>query len=325
MRILLVGDLDDLSAAYVGWLADQRGVEVVPLAESQLGDTWSFSFDDLGDEARGGELRFGERRLPFATIHGAFVRLNPKPTLPNVLEGLEETAAGVFLLERRYGLQLFLEALPCPVINRPRAGRANGSKPYQMTRLERIGMRVPRWSVTNRPANARRFVESCARGAIVKSCSGLRSRVRRADERLFERLEGSAPVLLQDYIAGSDARLHVVGEQTFATRIESAGGIDYRFDGEENVYTAIDAPEEIRELAKRATRAESLELSGIDFRIDENGEWWCLEVNPVPTFLPYEAAAAHPIADTVLERMAELSGQWIGPRMKEMPLHAAAA
>ncbi|HSG47001.1 MAG TPA: hypothetical protein VLA43_04200, partial [Longimicrobiales bacterium] len=34
-----------------------------------------------------------------------------------------------------------------------------------------------------------------------------------------------------------------------------------------------------------------------------DGAWWCLESNPVPTFLPYEVQAGLPIADAVLDWM----------------------
>ena len=46
-------------------------------------------------------------------------------------------------------------------------------------------------------------------------------------------------------------------------------------------------------------------LAGFDFRCAPDGVWYCLEVNPVPTFLPYEAATGVPIADAVLDELLE--------------------
>ena len=50
---------------------------------------------------------------------------------------------------------------------------------------------------------------------------------------------------------------------------------------------------------------EGLLLAGFDFRVDETtGTWSCLEMNPVPTFLPYEASTGQRIGDAVIDLLA---------------------
>jgi hypothetical protein len=309
VRIALVGDLEDLSNAYFAWVARERGAEVVELAEDRLGEAWSFRV-----EGGGGRLELGGEPLPFEALDGAFVRLNPAPALPEALAGLPDELARSFTLERRYGLHHLLDALPCPVVNRPSAGRSNSSKPFQMDLLAAGGLEVPPWRVTNRRADAEAFVASRPEGAIYKACSGLRSEVRRVDDALLGRLDASCPVLLQEYVPGIDVRIHTVGERSFASRIDSTG-IDYRFADSENRYSAIGAPAGVAARCLEVARREGLLLAGFDFRVHPDGRWLCLEVNPVPTFLPYEAAAGHPIADTVLEHMAALGGRAL-PRLE---------
>jgi len=104
--------------------------------------------------------------------------------------------------------------------------------------------------------------------------------------------------------------------RTFASHIDS-NGVDHRFADAENRYIAIDEPPGIAARCVEIARRERLALAGFDFRVRPDGRWFCLEVNPVPTFLPYEAAAGHPIADTVLEQMAALAGREL-PR-QEVP------
>lgn len=318
MRIAIVGDPEDLSLAYFAWMARQRGAEVIELAEDRLGADWSFDLRDGADgpHGTGATLYRGDDALPVERLDGAFVRLNPGPGRPAALADLPEPLASQYTVERRYGLHLFLEALPARVVNRPSAGRSNSSKPYQMRLLAAAGFRVPPWCATNRPADARAFLESCPEGAVYKACSGLRSQVRRADDELLGRLADSCPVLLQRYVPGSDVRIHTVGERAFATRIEAASGgdgIDYRFDDGDHRYTAVDAPPDLVALCLRVAGDEGLELAGFDFRVAPDDTWWCLEVNPVPTYLPYEAAAGHPIASSVLDLMAADRGLHLAP------------
>lgn len=300
MKICVVGDDQDLSLAYLRWLGQRRGLETLVLNEEGLGLDWSFRMTENPESSW---VEVNEDRSPINEICGAAVRLNPRPPVSSDL-GVPEDVEHIYALERRYGLHWFLDEAPFTVVNRPKSGRSNGSKPYQMRQLERAGFSVPRWVVTNVADVATGFIASCHQGAVYKACSGLRSHVRLAGTELINRLkDGAAPVVLQEYIAGSDVRLHVVGTGTFATEIRTAA-IDYRFDSSDTEYKEIQPPELLAQMCVDAAREQGLLLAGFDFRLTPDGSWWCLEANPVPTFLPYEAATGHPIGDTILNLLA---------------------
>lgn len=296
MTIAVIGDPDDLASVYVTWLATQRGIEVLSLPEATLGSEWSFFLNDDTGEA---QLRLGEGWVELAALSGVFVRMHPEPPLPQGLT-LEPEQRSMFLRERREGLHHLLSALPCPVVNRPSAGRANASKPYQMRMLACAGFVVPRWVVTNDLAVAAAFVATCLDGAIYKAVSGLRSRVRMVDDELLGRLgAGTTPTVLQEYIPGRDVRVHTVGSRAFATEIKS-DGVDYRFQNGSQ-YGQTEVNPELASLCCRTAQAEGLILAGFDFRVTDAGSWSCLEMNPVPSFLPYEMGSGLPIADAVLD------------------------
>ena len=42
MQICIIGDDNDLSAAYIGWLAEKRGANVITLSEGDYGIGWTF-------------------------------------------------------------------------------------------------------------------------------------------------------------------------------------------------------------------------------------------------------------------------------------------
>lgn len=309
MRICLVGDPQDLNAVYLGWHAEQRGFDVVRLPEPEFGFNWWVDWRD--DDPGGGVLGTADGEVPLRELTGAVVRFDPSPGLAEGVT-LEPELGAALVMERRSALQHWLNHLPGVVVNRPAAGRANGSKPFQMNWLARLGLDVPPWRLTNDPDAARAFARSQAGKVVAKSPSGLRSRVRRLSDDLMERLDqGTTPVVLQALVEGEDVRVHVVlgkngarEARAFATRVRGGEGVDYRFEAEGRRYEAFDIPPSVASLCARAAAAEGLLLAGLDFKVDGDGRFWCLEMNPVPTFLPYEAATGQPIAAAILDRIA---------------------
>lgn len=311
--ICIVGDDRDLSARYMGWLAERRSLRVAMLAEDRFGIDWWFRMGPGGT----GALVIDGEEIDLAEVDGAIVRLNPEPAIDPALAVSPEVEP-VYALERRHGLHWLLNEAPFGVVNRPAGGRSNGSKPYQMSLLARAGFAVPAWIVTAEPRAARRFVDACSEGAVYKATSGLRSHVRRADEQLFDRLAaGTTPVVIQQYVPGADVRIHTIGRRSFGTEIVSSA-IDYRFDHEAPTYRSVGVPPALVQRCGVVAREDGLELAGFDFRRDPDGRWWCLEMNPVPTFLPYEAATGHPIGDAILDHLLGC-----GPTMARSPLPLA--
>lgn len=302
MTLLIVGDAEDLTSAYVRFRAQRRGLPVHLLDESRFGLDWRFDLD--ADTARDGRIDLpGGGTLALASVAGAYVRFTPTPQVPAALSD-DPAASEVYARERRAALHALLGQIPAPVANPPGCGQANGSKPLQMAQLTAAGFDVPRWIASNDADAVRAFAASLPQGAIVKSCSGTRSEVRRVSEEFIGRLaRGSSPVVVQQWIAGYDVRLHVVGGQGFATAIDAGPGVDYRFDDTRRAYRAHDAPAPLVRRCAAFARAQGLLIAGFDFRVSADGRWACLECNPAPTFLPYEMETGQPIADTLLDLM----------------------
>lgn len=297
MPICIVGDSRDLTAVYIGWLARRRQLDVLELSEDRIGDDWYFGYSDTA--LHGGMISVNGTAYPYTEIQGAYVRLNPHPRSPEGVT-LEPQEEATLLVERRHGIQHFLNTAPFPVANRLCAGRSNSSKPYQMRLLTQAGFMVPRWIAANDAAAVEQFMTTCVQGTIVKSCSGLRSHVRRVDDEFLRRLrEGASPAIVQEYIPGHDVRVHVVGGRVFPTEVLTSA-VDYRFDEGGGEFRSADMPQPLGELCCRFAIAEGLIVAGFDFRVTPDGDWYCLEMNPVPTFLPYEMATGQPIGDAIL-------------------------
>jgi RimK-like ATP-grasp domain len=244
-----------------------------------------------------GQLTTAEICCDLNLLEGVYARLMDDRLLPEL--DAEPPDSGRRLRCRRLhdGLAGWIDLAPGRVVNRFRAMGSNASKPYQSMLIKRHNFRVPETLVTNNPDAARAFRAKHGR-VIYKSISGLRSIVNEMGESDLVRLEDlrSCPVQVQAYVPGFDVRVHVVGDEVFATRIESPG-TDYRYaNHEETILEPFDLPGDLVDRCRSLSRGLGLALSGIDLRISPSSEVYCFEVNPSPAFSYYESHTGQPIS-----------------------------
>ena len=176
------------------------------------------------------------------------------------------------------------------------------SKPFQGQIVRRHGFDIPETLISNDPDAVRAFHASHG-PLIYKSISGVRSIVAELDVTDRDRLERIrwCPVQFQQRVAGTDIRVHVVGEDVHATEIAS-DGVDYRYASQRGGRTdlsAITLPGDVAERCVAMTAAMGLSLSGIDLRRALDGRYYCFEVNPSPAFSYYELDTGQPIAASI--------------------------
>jgi glutathione synthase/RimK-type ligase-like ATP-grasp enzyme len=208
----------------------------------------------------------------------------------------------------------WMEITPARVINRTAAMASNSSKPYQMQLIRQNGFAIPDTLITNDPELVRQFYRQ-HRQVIYKSASGVRSIVSPLQAQDFNRMERIrwCPTQFQEQLMGENLRVHVIGEQVFATRIQT-GAVDYRYAGRQGSSAMLQAVEIGADLAQRCVhlaRSLGLAFAGIDLMlVEENeagmddpgsqsGRVYCFEVNPNPGFSYYEAQTGQPIAEAV--------------------------
>jgi glutathione synthase/RimK-type ligase-like ATP-grasp enzyme len=241
-------------------------------------------------DGTGGTLELPGRTIPLESISGVYLRPYESSRITGGDADLDRALLG------------WSEVTPALVLNRPSAMASNQSKPYQSALIHAQGFQVPDTLITTDAQALEQFWEK--HGEIIyKSMSGVRSIVTRMTPAHRGRMANlvTCPTQFQQWIDGTDVRVHVAGGEVFASRVASQS-IDYRYpQGKEDgpVIEAVDLPHEIRERCIRLSAALSLPLAGIDLRHTPDGEWFCFEVNPSPGFTYYEEATGQPIADAV--------------------------
>jgi glutathione synthase/RimK-type ligase-like ATP-grasp enzyme len=289
--IVLFGSItDETLAAVVVALAD-RGADLLLIDPRDEPANTGLAFEPATDRLTGW-LRCGERSIELTAVRSVYVR----DTGP-----IRERRS----LERHVALCGLLDSWPTLVVNRPSATASGSSKPYQAQVISSCGLAAPRTLITTNPADARAFYDACDGRVIFKSASHLRSIVQRLETADLDRLDQlhACPTQFQEYVAGIDVRVHIVGERIFATEIDTTA-TDYRYAGRVGAEMRMRdtrLPDEIATACQRLAVTLQLALTGIDLRRTPDGRWYCFEANPSPVFTYYERYTGQPLTDAVCE------------------------
>jgi glutathione synthase/RimK-type ligase-like ATP-grasp enzyme len=261
----------------------------------------------MSDHGLRGSIALACGTVPLASIRGVYVRLMDYESLPECRALGRQTGSSD--RHRRAvafhaGLHDWLDIAKCRVLNRPKHMASNMSKPFQSQFIRQCSFRIPRTIITNDPDAVRSFKRCCGR-VIYKSTSSIRSIVReltRASMRELDRVE-HLPTQFQEYIPGTNLRIHVVGDRFFATEIRCEA-VDYRYAGRENSdvqMRPVTLPGRFREACLALCKCLGLPLAGIDFKRTDQGEYYCLEVNPSPAYNFYQDHTGQPIAEAIVD------------------------
>jgi RimK-like ATP-grasp domain len=253
-------------------------------------------------EAVSGEVRIRDQRLDLGAVTACYLRPYDVHHLPDVSAAGPDSASWRHADAVGQSLSCWSEVTPGLVVNRLQAMASNSSKPYQLDLIRRFGFEIPQTLVTTSPDEALAFWQ-LHQDVIYKSVSGVRSRVSRLKSEHLDRLNdvSSCPTQFQEYIAGTDHRVHVVGEEVFACEIR-ADADDYRYAADDVEIRATRLSQEIEGRCIRLAKALELPVAGIDLRRTSNGAWYCFEVNPSPAFSYYQQETRQPI-DSAIARL----------------------
>ena len=252
-------------------------------------------------------IRVGGQWIDLNQVIAAYLRPYSSFHLPSIARSGPASLAWQHAATVDDILLSWAEVTPALLVNPFSAMSGNGSKPYQLEQLRKIGWSVPDTLVTTDPEAVREFWEQ-HKEIIYKSVSGVRSQVSRLRPEHLTRFHSiaSCPTQFQQYIRGVDHRVHVVGSEVFACRIFSEAD-DYRYPGERKVeIEACALPFDVEARCLRTAAALQLPFAGIDLRFTPQGEWVCFEANPSPGFTYYENASGLPIGRAVAALLAGL-------------------
>jgi hypothetical protein len=248
-----------------------------------------------------GEILVDGLGLDLDEVTAAYVRPYDARRIPAVARAGPGRRLWQHAVELDDALLSWCELTPAMVVNRPTAMMSNDSKPFQARLIAMAGFATPQTLITTDASAAVAFWEEHG-DVIYKSCSGVRSIVRQFNPADPDRLRNLrwCPTQFQRRVTGTDVRVHVVGDEVFACRIEAVGH-DYRYDADTTVSPCV-LDDDVADRCRALSRVLCLAVAGIDLRQTPDGDWYCFEVNPSPGFTYFQARSGHPI-DLAIARL----------------------
>jgi glutathione synthase/RimK-type ligase-like ATP-grasp enzyme len=301
--ILLWGIAQDRPLAWVREALEERGTACFFFDQARAADT---ALDLCVGADVGGAIRIGEESCDLAAVSAVYVRSHDARTIAFAAGQSEDILRHAAELDDL--VTTWLEVTPARVVNSFAAMASNSSKPYQLSLIAKAGFAVPDTLLSTDGDAVRAFWQRHG-DIIYKSTSGVRSIVSRLKDEDMNRLEDLrwCPTQFQEYVAGRDYRVHVVGDEVFATEIVSEAD-DYRYGGRQGFDVELKAyalPDDCAQKCRALAASLALPVAGIDLRRTAEGAWYCFEVNPSPAFSFYESATHQPIAEAIAALLTE--------------------
>ena len=297
--ILLYGSAGDEPMDAVRAALARRGAPVFFVEQCKLPQT-SIQLS-VGSHVTG-VVRVGHKKIKLENVGSAYLRLLDPPELLDITGAARNGSAWKHALSVQEAIECWADVTPARVVNRPSARGWCESKPFQSRRIRFFGFNYPETLVTTDPEAALRFWRRHEK-VIYKSLSSTRSIVARLTSAHRKRLSDLrwCPTQFQQYIPGTEYRVHVIGRNVFACEIVSKA-VDYRYAEKEGLSAGVRParlPAAIINRCRLLASDRNFFAAGIDLRRTPGGRWYCFEVNPSPAFTSFEYGNKPSMADAM--------------------------
>ncbi len=305
--VLIIANEQDVHARYVSKLIEALGVRVVILDLSRLIGRLRYSHEINSQDVSSAQL-IAACPIDFTDVRTIWFR---RPALVQVPECVVDGVAYQFIRnewsESINGMVLGLGKARW--VNHP-LSQSTASKPIQLERARRVGLKVPDTLITNDPERLRHFLGRHQYNVVHKSLTSPAHRLidtRKWSDADHDNMNSSlplAPAIFQELIEGpADIRSVIIDGQLFSVRIDmeaSRSQVDSRLDLDTE-YAPYELPEEVAAPLLKLMNELGLVFGVVDMKLTGQGDHVFLEINPQGQFLFMEILTRLPIARCLAE------------------------
>jgi glutathione synthase/RimK-type ligase-like ATP-grasp enzyme len=218
-------------------------------------------------------------------------------------------------------------------MNPPLATERARSKARQLRIAQECGIRVPRTYIGNNPKEVRRFVDSCAGGAVAKTLTwyvgrdgrfAFTSPIRRDFLLGNEAATAYSPLIYQERVAKRhELRVTCVADELFPVRILSqdrpAAATDWRIAQHDLDYETTTLRTATATQLRRMMRRLGLVYGAFDLIVTPDDEVVFLEVNAGGNWLWLERRLNLPISERIASWLIEASSRGMPSQVHGVP------
>ncbi len=227
---------------------------------------------------------------------------------PDYDAGLRDAADRMFV-QRQWTEAIWgaIYSLDAEFISDPYKQKA-ATKPYQLALARRVGLMIPETLVTNDRDAVVRFVERHEGRVIHKTLAVSDEQflyTKHWDEHDEDRLDELilAPMIFQSAVSGSaEVRITIVGDRFFTAEFNPQGHVDGRLDNNAD-YRPHQLPKSVEHRLLKLMRNLGLSYSTVDMRINDEGDYVFLDLNPQGQYLFVEIRTGQPITAAMADML----------------------
>lgn len=294
MPILILSEAEDDHGQHMHEHLEALGHDVVLFDASLFPQGLLLTYEP---RSSGGLLRApGGRSIPFGDVTSVYWRSYCEP---EAVDMGDAEATYIAQNDSRALVESLFLRIKARWVNGFDAFRLHQTKPAALSMVAQAGVPTPATILTNDPDEVLRFVKMHPR-CIHKPVQGGAHTRRLTEAHLTdEHLEklALAPITLQEEVPGTNIRVFLAGERTYAAEIRTEA-IDFRDDqGADVLPTTV--PAEVEAFCRKAAALLKLTWTGIDLRRTPEGRYVFLEANPSPMFITFERLTGLPLTEAL--------------------------
>lgn len=296
MQILVLGEDRDLHAKHIYDVLLARGVDVHYFNSRTFPTQSRISW--YPDTQAGSLCLATGARLQIREIHSVYWRSFNGVFVPELPDEHQQSIA----FNDAFGLmRTLLQAPSIRWINGWQAYEFHKEKPRQLAVVSNLGVTIPKTLISNDPDLIIEFANTLDRAIFKPVYGGAHAKLITPEFLAPERLKLAlklAPIALQEFIAGTNIRTYVIGDRVYSAEIRT-GAVDFRDDVDLELIP-LNIPQEVARMSIEIARSLMLEWTAIDWRRNNDGEYYFLEANPSPMFTYFEDKTGYSLTEELV-------------------------
>jgi len=241
----------------------------------------------------------GGDQLKFTDISAVYWRTINKIEVPKT--GMPDTDALAYR-DCMSTLRTLLNGCNARWVNSWQAYQYHQEKPLQLAKVAELGVMIPKSLISNAPSQVKNFVKSVPRAIYKPVYGGAHTEFldeSMLDIKRLEKVLSISPVTIQEYISGTNIRSYVIGDKIYSAELKSPS-VDFR-DDDTTQLIPLELPQKVSQWCLKIRQTLGLEWTAIDWRRNDQGQYYFLEANPSPMFLHFEKQTNMPITKALVD------------------------